>query len=72
MTMLSHVNDNRFLPSKQEIANHCPENDGTAEISVVGHEHQHEHQRECHLDEMEETLVQMHQREHRWPEMRHN
>lgn len=67
MTVLCHIDDNRFLPSEQEVADHRSEDDRETEPGVVCHEDQHEHQRQRDLHEMKEALVEMHQAEDCWP-----
>jgi hypothetical protein len=67
MTVLRHIDDHRLLPSKQEISNHRAENDSNTKPGIVGHEDQHQHQRQRNLNEVQEALIEMHQREDRWP-----
>lgn len=58
--MLGYIDNDRFLPTKHEVADHSTENHCETKPSVVGHEDQHEHQREGHLNDVKETLVEMH------------
>lgn len=65
MTMFGDIDNDRFLPAEQEVADHRAEHDSEAEPPVVGHEDQHEHEGERHLHQVEKTLIEMHHREHR-------
>lgn len=67
MAVLRHIDDHRLLPAEQEVADHRSEDDREAEPCVVGHEDQHQHQRQRDLHEVQEALVEMHQAEDGWP-----
>lgn len=69
MTMLRNVDNDRLLPSKQEIANHCAEDDCKTKPRVVSHEDQHQHQRQRNLYQMKHALIEMHHRKHCRSEM---
>lgn len=59
VTMLRHIDDNRFLPAEQEISNSSAQNDHHAEPDIVCHKYQHEQERERHLEHVQQRLVQM-------------
>jgi hypothetical protein len=42
MTMLSHIDDARLLPSKQEVSNGSADDDSNTEPHIVRHEDEHE------------------------------
>lgn len=60
VAMLCNVNDNGFLPAKQEVANCCANHHSQAKPNVVCHENQHQQEAQRHLHYMEERLIDMH------------
>lgn len=57
MAMLGDIDDDRFLPAKQEVADHRAKDDRETKPRVVRHEDQHQHKRQCDLDEVQEALI---------------
>lgn len=64
VTVLSDVHDDRLLPAEQEVTGGGTNDDSQTQPHVVCHEDQHQQEAQCHLDDMQERLVEMHARCH--------
>lgn len=67
VTVLGHVHNHRLLPAEQEVAAGGADDDRQAQPHVVRHEDQHQQERDGHLDDVQQRLVQVHRREHGGP-----
>lgn len=65
VAVLGHVHNYRLFPTKQEVPQGRPQDDGQTEPRVVGHEDQHQQEAQRHLDDVQERLEQVHRRQHR-------
>lgn len=63
--MLRNVHNDRFLPAEEEVAHGGAQHHHQAEPDVVGHEDQHEHEGERHLEDVQQGLEQVVHRQHR-------
>ena len=49
VTMFINIDNNSFSPTKQEVANTCPDDDRQTQPDIVGHEYQHQTVTNKHL-----------------------
>lgn len=59
MAVLRDVDDHRFSPAEQEVAHASTGCYGDAEISVVGHEDEHQEVADNHLNDVQKGLQEV-------------
>lgn len=64
MTVVSDIDDDGFLPAKQEVASASAERDGYTQPHVVRHEDQHEEVTDDHLYNVQQCLEAVTQAQH--------
>jgi hypothetical protein len=67
MTVLCHIDNERLLPSKQEVPSSSSNNNSNTQPHIVGHEDEHEEVAEYNLNDVQACLEAVQQAEHRWP-----
>lgn len=56
MTVFCNVHHYCLLPAEQEVAETCARCHGDAQVTIVGHEHQHEEVTDYNLDDVQNRL----------------
>jgi hypothetical protein len=52
VTVLCHINNERLLPSKEEVTNSSTDDDSKTQPDIVGHEDEHEEVAEYNLNDV--------------------
>lgn len=56
MTVFCNIHNYGLFPAEQEVADTCPRCHGDAQVTIVGHKHQHEEVTDYHLDDVQNRL----------------
>lgn len=64
VAMLRDVDHNGFFPAEEEVARASAGGHGDAEISVVGHEDEHQEVADHHLDDVKDGLEEVRDAQH--------
>lgn len=68
MAVLRDVDHDRLPPAEQEVAHSRAGGHGDAQVRVVGHEDEHQHVADHHLDDVQRRLQEVGGAQHPLPE----
>lgn len=70
MAVLRDVDHHRLPPAEQEVAHSRAGRHGDAQVRVVGHEDEHQHVADHHLDDVQRRLQEVGGAQHPMPDRR--
>lgn len=60
VAVLRNINNNRFFPTEQEVTDRSTNYHAQTKPHIVRHEDQHQQKAYCHLHEVKEGLINVH------------